>query len=80
MTSVVSADSLDSKTTFRVIYKMSVYKIPKVRERRHTAQAPAIEATIPLEINIGFRPLVLLKTAPLIAPAAMLFVASCLPR
>lgn len=45
-----------------------------------TAHAPAIEATIPLEINIGFTPLVLLKMAPLKAPATMLFAASCFPR
>lgn len=44
-----------------------------------TAQAPATEATIPPEINIGLTPLVLLKTIPLNAPATMVLAASCLP-
>jgi len=45
-----------------------------------TAQMPAAEATIPLEINIGFNPFVLRKTAPLIAPAATLFKESSVFR
>jgi hypothetical protein len=36
-------------------------------------------ATIPLEIIIGLSPLVLLKMAPLMAPATTLFVISCFP-
>ena len=45
-----------------------------------TAHAPATLATIPLEIIIGLTPLVLLKIAPLNAPATTLFVMSCFPR
>lgn len=48
--------------------------------RKHTAQVPAIEATIPPEIIMGLTPRVLLKSIPLNAPAATLLEASCLPR
>ena len=49
-------------------------------EMAHTAQAPAILATIPPEIIMGLKPLVLLKTIPLIPPAAILLAESCFPR
>ena len=44
-----------------------------------TAHEPATLATIPLLIIIGRTPLVLLKMAPLSAPATTLFVISCFP-
>lgn len=46
---------------------------------RLTAHVPATEATMPPEIIIGRTPLVLLKTAPEIPPAAMLLNESCFP-
>lgn len=59
---------------------MLVYNASRPKKGDLTAQAPAMDATIALEITIGFNPLVLLNMAPLKAPAAMLLVASCLPR
>lgn len=50
-----------------------------MNRRLLTAHAPAAPATSPPEINIGFNPLVLLKSMPLSAPAAMLFTLSCFP-
>lgn len=47
---------------------------------RTSAQDPANEPTIAEDIIIGRTPLVALKTAPLILPAAMLLNASCFPR
>lgn len=47
---------------------------------KHTAQAPATDATIPPEITIGLKPLVLLNTIPLKAPARIVFAASFFPR
>jgi hypothetical protein len=44
--------------------------------RKLTAHVPAALATMPLLIIIGLTPLVLLKIAPLNAPATILFVAS----
>lgn len=41
-----------------------------------TVQTPAADATKPEDISIGFVPFVLLKMAPLSAPAAMLLAAS----
>jgi hypothetical protein len=51
-----------------------------IRGSKHTAHAPATDATMPPEIIIGRIPLVLLNTIPLKAPANTLFAESCLPR
>lgn len=45
-----------------------------------TAHVPATLATIAELIAIGLMPLVLLKIAPLAAPATTEFVMSCFPR
>lgn len=50
------------------------------QQRPHTAQTPATEATMPPEIIIGFRPLVLLNSMPLSAPAMIELAESCFPR
>jgi hypothetical protein len=52
----------------------------KLQVDKHTAQTPAMDATIPPEIIIGRIPLVDLKSMPLRAPATMVFAASFLPR
>lgn len=71
-----------SKTTCRVSYLSISLPFQRVNcsYQRLTAQAPAKLATIPLLISIGLTPLVLLKIAPLNAPATTLFVISCFPR
>ena len=56
------------------------FKTTGIAHQAHTAQAPAMLATIPPEINIGRVPRVLLKIIPLRAPATILFAASCFPR
>jgi hypothetical protein len=53
--------------------------IQSQKERKLTAHEPATLATIPPLIAIGLNPLVLLNTAPLIAPATTEFVISCFP-
>lgn len=65
------------------ISRKTPFSRPFVRKqngRLLTAQAPAAPATSPPDINIGLNPLVLLKSIPLSAPAAMLLTLSCFPR
>jgi hypothetical protein len=60
------------------LHCVSVMKV-RGHALRLTAHAPATLATMPDEIIIGRRPRVLLKMAPLNAPATTEFVISCFP-
>lgn len=53
---------------------------PKPRGSQLTAQVPAIEPTIALDIIAGRTPRELLNMKPLIPPAAILLNESCFPR
>jgi hypothetical protein len=70
-----------SKKTLRVNWwPISMCPLSRFCEYKLTAQPPATLAQIPALIAIGRVPLVLLKSAPLNAPAITLFVVSCFPR
>lgn len=60
----------------------SVSQVQNASETKlqRTAHVPATEATMPELMAMGLTPLVLLKMAPLSAPATTLFVMSCFPR
>lgn len=64
----------------QLIYFFLAQETKEGGKGEHTAQSPAMLATIPPEIIMGFTPLVLLKIIPLRAPATILFAASCFPR